>query len=83
MDCHSPRLIHTCTGDRAVDKWRFYQGLRNEWRWYQLNEAGQVIRASDQAFAELSACMANAADAGFDQHSDRVHAREGGTIGAS
>lgn len=66
-----------------MDKWRFYQGLRNEWRWYQLNDSGQVVAASDQGFKELSACMANAADAGFDQHSYRVHAREGGTIGAS
>jgi hypothetical protein len=66
-----------------VDRWRFYQGLRNEWRWYQLGESGQVVDASDQGFEELPACMANAAEAGFDHHSYRVHARERGALDVS
>ena len=65
-----------------MDKWRFYQGLRNEWRWYRLDEAGEVIAASDQGFDELTACMANAAHAGFDRHSYHVHARESGPLTA-
>ena len=60
--------------------WRFYQGLRDEWRWYHLDDQGQVIGASDQAFAELPACMSNAEEAGFDRRSFQVHAREGGTM---
>ena len=56
-----------------MDKWRFYQGLRNEWRWYHFDETGQVVAASDQGFEELTACMANAVEYGFDQHSYAVH----------
>lgn len=57
--------------------WRFYQGLRNEWRWYHLDDAGEVIAESDQAFAELPACMANAADiAGFTGDAYQVHTRQ-------
>jgi hypothetical protein len=28
---------------------RFFQGLRGEWRWYSLNEAGRANSSSDQA----------------------------------
>ncbi|MDB5865395.1 MAG: hypothetical protein JWO70_3201 [Betaproteobacteria bacterium] len=66
-----------------MNRWRFYQGLRNEWRWYKLDESGQVIGAADQGFEELTACMQNAAAHGFDQHSYRVHPRDGGTISLS
>ena len=59
-----------------MDKWRFYQGLRNEWRWYHFDDAGEVAAASDQGFSELPACMANAAEYGFDQHSYAVHTRD-------
>lgn len=60
-----------------MDKWRFYQGLRSEWRWYHFDESGQVIAASDQGFEELPACMANAAAHGFDQsHSYAVQLRD-------
>ena len=56
--------------------WRFYQGLKNEWRWYQLEERGLVLTASDRGFAELDACMANAERAGFTRSgSFQVHAR--------
>jgi hypothetical protein len=65
-----------------LDKWRFYQGLRNEWRWYHFDDAGQVIAASDQAFGELPACMANATEQGFDNHSYAVHTRDTGSIPA-
>ena len=66
-----------------MDKWRFYQGLRNEWRWYHFDDAGQVVSASDQAFGELTACMANAVEYGFDQHSYAVHTRDDGAISLS
>ena len=64
-----------------MDKWRFYQGLRSEWRWYHFDDAGQVVAASDQAFEELSGCMANASEYGFENnHSYAVHARDSGTL---
>ena len=59
-------------------KWHFYQGMRGEWRWYQLGDSGDIAAASDHAFAELKACMQNAADAGFDGGSFQVHPREPG-----
>ena len=59
-----------------VPTWRFYQGLRNEWRWYKLGDTGAVIAGSDRPCAELHACMSNAEHAGFDRHSSfQVHAR--------
>jgi hypothetical protein len=59
-----------------IPTWRFYQGLRNEWRWYKLGDTGAVIAGSDRPCAELHACMANAEHAGFDRHSSfQVHAR--------
>jgi hypothetical protein len=64
-----------CTKQKKMSKWRFFQGLKNEWRWYQLDDAGQVSSASDQAFAELPACMANAERAGFTHSNYQVHAR--------
>lgn len=57
--------------------WRFYQGLRTEWRWYHLDDAGNVIAESDQAFAELKACMSNAESAGFTGDAYQVHTRQG------
>jgi hypothetical protein len=55
--------------------WRFYQGLKDEWRWYCVDDRGEVLASADQAFAELEACMANAEAAGFQRHDFRVHAR--------
>ena len=55
--------------------WHFYQGFKNEWRWYRLADAGTVVRESDQGFAELRACMTNAERSGFAGHAFRVHAR--------
>jgi len=55
--------------------WRFYQGLRTEWRWYHFDEQGGVIAESDQGFAELRGCMANAETAGFRGGAYQVHAR--------
>ena len=59
--------------------WRFYQGLRAEWRWYQLDERGTIIAESDQGFEELRSCMANAEAAGFAGSTYQVHARQAGT----
>lgn len=59
-----------------MNSWRFYQGLRGEWRWYQLDDAGEITSESDQGFAELSACMANAEASGFNDRAYHVHARE-------
>jgi hypothetical protein len=60
--------------------WRFYQGVRGEWRWYRMANVGDISQSSDQAFAELEACMANAAYAGFDHQNFQVHARERRTV---
>src|SRR5687768_13946962 len=57
--------------------WRFYQGLRTEWRWYHLDDKGNIIAESDQAFAELKACMSNAETAGFTGDAYQVHTRQG------
>lgn len=56
--------------------WRFYQGLRSEWRWYRLNESGEVIAESDQGFAELPGCMQNAETAGFSGGAYQVYTRQ-------
>jgi hypothetical protein len=58
-----------------VAGWRFFQGLRSEWRWYALDESGRVVNSSDQAFGELAACMLNAAQSGFTGGAYQVHAR--------
>ena len=62
-------------GKTPVTRWRFFQGLKDEWRWYHLDESNDVIAASDRAFAELRACMQNAERAGFAHTSYQVHAR--------
>ena len=83
MDCTGLPKFLSHSGEWQLDKWRFYQGLRNEWRWYHLGDAGQVVAASDQAFEELTACMANAAEYGFERHhSYAVHTRDSGTLAA-
>ena len=56
--------------------WRFYEGLRSEWRWYHFDAQGNVIAESDQGFAELKACMANAEAAGFTGDAYQVHTRQ-------
>ena len=58
-----------------IPTWRFYQGLRNEWRWYKLGDTGAVIAGSDRPCAELPACMANAERVGFAHSNYQVHAR--------
>jgi hypothetical protein len=60
--------------------WRFYQGLRTEWRWYRLDEMGNVVAESDQGFAELQACMANAETAGFEGQTFQVYTRKPGDL---
>jgi len=63
-------------------KWRFYQGLRTEWRWYQVDDHGSVIGESDRGFAELQGCMANAEEAGFSGDAFQVYARQSGWLTA-
>ncbi len=55
--------------------WHFYLGLKDEWRWYHLDDRGNVRGESDRGFAELTACMANAEWAGFTGQVFRVHTR--------
>ena len=62
--------------------WQFFQGLRAEWRWYRFDEHGDVVAESDQAFAELKGCMANAEAVGFRGESYQVHARQSGFVNA-
>jgi hypothetical protein len=62
-------------------RWRFYQGLRTEWRWYRVDEGGGVVAESDRGFAELQGCMANAEAAGFtDGEAFQVYTREAGSF---
>ena len=63
-------------------RWRFYQGLRTEWRWYCLDDRGNVLAESDQGFAELRGCMANAESAGFTGRAYQVYARQAGVFTA-
>ena len=63
--------------------WRFYQGLRTEWRWYRVDDHGTVIAESDRGFAELQGCMANAETAGFSGETFQVHTRQAGSFGAT
>jgi hypothetical protein len=64
-------------------KWRFYQGLRTEWRWYEVDDLGNVIAESDRGFAELQGCMANAETAGFTGATFQVYTRQAGSFGAT
>lgn len=61
-------------------KWRFYQGLRTEWRWYHVDDHGSLIGESDRGFAELYGCMANAEAAGFKGKAFQVYARQAGSF---
>ena len=61
-------------------RWRFYQGVRAEWRWYHFGDSGDMITQSDTAFAELSGAMANAEAAGFNGDSYQVLARQSGSL---
>jgi hypothetical protein len=63
-------------------RWRFYQGLRTEWRWYRFDDAGEVVAESDRGFAELEGCMANAESAGFTGTAFQVHTRRGSACAA-
>jgi hypothetical protein len=63
-----------------MTKWGFFQGLKNEWRWYQLSKTGEVISSCDLSFAELPACMANAERAGFDGSNYQVHTRSNAVL---
>lgn len=56
-----------------MTKWHFYQGLNDEWHWYQMDETGDVIASSDGAFDGLDACIRNAREAGFDETEFQVH----------
>ena len=56
-------------------RWRFYQGLKREWRWYELDKVGRVTTASNRAFDELTECMANAESVGFDGRGYQVLTR--------
>ena len=66
-----------------MSTWRFYQGLRTEWRWYRMDDHGNVIAESDRAFAELHGCMANAETAGFTGDTFQVYTRQAGSFGAT
>ena len=62
-------------------RWRFYQGLRTEWRWYRVDDGGEVVAESDRGFAELQGCMANAETAGFtDGEAFQVYTRQAGSF---
>jgi hypothetical protein len=66
-----------------MSTWRFYQGLRTEWRWYHVDDHGTVIAESDRGFAELQGCMANAEAAGFTGDAFQVYTRQAGSFGAT
>jgi hypothetical protein len=75
--------MQVCRGAlKRMAKWRFYQGLRTEWRWYHVDNRGGVIAESDRGFAELQGCMANAEAAGFKGEAFQVYARQAGSFNA-
>ena len=55
--------------------WHFYQGVRDEWRWYRVDSCGRVMQHAERAFSDLAACMANAERCGFAPNAFHVHAR--------
>ena len=55
--------------------WHFYQGVRDEWRWYRVDSCGRVTQHAERAFSDLAACMANAERCGFAPNAFHVHAR--------
>ncbi|MGZ5667970.1 MAG: hypothetical protein ACXWI0_05880 [Burkholderiales bacterium] len=63
----------------GMTTWRFFQGLRKEWRRYRFDSVAQVIASSDKAFAELRACMKNAEYARFRRWNYQVHVRGPGS----
>jgi hypothetical protein len=56
-------------------RWHFLEGLRGEWRWYRTDEEGRVTDQSPGCFAEMPACMNDAARAGFAGYAYRVHTK--------
>jgi hypothetical protein len=64
-------------------RWRFYQGLRTEWRWYHVDDHGSVVAESDRGFAELQGCMANAEASGFNGEAFHVYTRQAGSFAAT
>ncbi|MGZ5153224.1 MAG: hypothetical protein ACXWIT_12390 [Burkholderiales bacterium] len=67
----------------GMTTWRFFQGLRKEWRRYRFDSVAQVIASSDKAFAELRACMKNAEYARFRRWNYQVHVRGPGSHSSS
>jgi hypothetical protein len=55
--------------------WHFYQGVRDEWRWYRVDSCGGVTQHAERAFPDLAACMTNAEHFGFSPNAFHVHAR--------
>lgn len=53
--------------------WRFFQGVRSEWRWYRIARSGSVLAESERPYTTLRACMDDAARAGFDGHAYAVY----------
>ena len=58
-----------------MSTWRFHQGVRGEWRWYETYGRGVVKKAATRGFDQLPACMQDAANAGFAGGSYQVHTR--------
>ena len=58
-----------------MSTWHFFQGIRDEWLWYRMDETGSVAATADRGFEELTACMANAEAAGFERQNYQVHTR--------
>ena len=61
-----------------MQKWHFYQGMNNEWRWYRMDESGEIALGSEAGFSTLDACMDNATERGFDRAAYQVHVRGAG-----
>jgi hypothetical protein len=70
---HLEAKVSRCKG-MAAD-WHFFQGVRGEWRWYRVDQTGQVVKEADTAFDDMDACMADAQRVGFGKHAFAVHAR--------
>ncbi|HEX2828678.1 MAG TPA: hypothetical protein VHP37_20150 [Burkholderiales bacterium] len=55
--------------------WHFFQGVRDEWRWYCVDDLGGVVREGVHDHAELARCMDDARNYGFRDSEFSVHAR--------
>ena len=48
-----------------MENWRIYQDAHGEWRWWKLDEGGNIIHACELGFDTKEQCENNAAIHGY------------------